>query len=319
MRLIIDTYNVLHTVGVLPEDLAGIDLPGLIALIRRSRYRAQRVDLVCDGTGPRPDPGVGVPGVSPGAGARARPGVGPSPGAGSAAVPGAGVAVHYSGAVREADDVIIDMVGHISYPRQVVVVSSDRRIAQAARRRRCGTLTAAKFLHRLALDRLRPAREIHPRPRGPLRADEVDEWIREFDLKDHELTAPPDPPRPPDPPAPTARPKRKPAPARSSTKKKGKRRRRTDSAARPGEVTEFPDDVLAEADDLSRDDGDEPSERGRGSERKKKGKSKRKSKDKKKRAVEPPVVREVIDEFPDDVLAEADDLTRDRDADEPTG
>lgn len=307
MRLIIDTYNVLHTVGVLPEDLAGIDLPGLIALIRRSRYRAQRVDLVCDGRGPRIDPGAGVPGA----------------GAGAPGVPG--VAVHYSGAVREADDVIIDMVGHISYPRQVVVVSSDRRIAQAARRRRCGTLTAAKFLHRLALDRRRPAREIHPRPRGPLRADEVDEWIREFDLKDHELTAPPDPP------APITEGRSKPAPGVSGApgargtpsrgkkgrKKKGKRcQRTTDSAQQLGEVTEFPDDVLAEADDLTRDDG-EPSERGRGSGRKK-GKSKRKRKDKKKHAVEPPVLREVIDEFPDDVLAEADDLSRDGDADEPT-
>lgn len=47
--LVVDAYNVLHTQGILPPDLAGPDVRGLIELIANSRYRRHRAVLVCDG------------------------------------------------------------------------------------------------------------------------------------------------------------------------------------------------------------------------------------------------------------------------------
>ena len=41
MPLLIDAYNVLHVVGVLPPDLAGIDLEELAILIAKSRFRGE--------------------------------------------------------------------------------------------------------------------------------------------------------------------------------------------------------------------------------------------------------------------------------------
>ena len=46
MPLLVDAYNVLHVVGVLPPDLAGIDLPELAELIGESRYRRDSTILV---------------------------------------------------------------------------------------------------------------------------------------------------------------------------------------------------------------------------------------------------------------------------------
>ena len=44
--LLVDAYNVLHVVGVLPPDLAGIDLEELAILITNSRFRGEEAVLV---------------------------------------------------------------------------------------------------------------------------------------------------------------------------------------------------------------------------------------------------------------------------------
>ena len=49
MPLVLDTFNVLHTVGVLPPELAGLDIAGLARLIGESRHRNEKTTLVCDG------------------------------------------------------------------------------------------------------------------------------------------------------------------------------------------------------------------------------------------------------------------------------
>jgi uncharacterized protein YegJ (DUF2314 family) len=124
MTILVDAYNVLHVVGVLPPELAGIDVPGLADLIATSRYRGRAVLLVCDG---RPAPG-----------ARDRIGR---------------VAVAYAGPSFAADDVIAAMIARSPAPRRLTVVSSDRAIARAARRRRCRVLASPRFLAQLARDR----------------------------------------------------------------------------------------------------------------------------------------------------------------------
>jgi hypothetical protein len=128
MSLIVDTYNVLHTVGVLPPDIAGVDASGLAELIGRSRYRHQRATLVCDGV-PHEDSPRGTVG---------------------------GVVFRYAGADRTADDVIAQIIRRSSSPRRLTVISSDRAVLREARRRRCGTLRSEEFLEQLSKDHEAP-------------------------------------------------------------------------------------------------------------------------------------------------------------------
>jgi predicted RNA-binding protein with PIN domain len=158
MPVLIDTYNVLHTVGVLPPDLAGIDVPGLIRLILAGRYRDQKCILVCDG---QPEPG------------------------GAAAQPEATIAIRYSGRGRSADDLLGQLIRSSTAPRRLVVVSSDHEVQKAARKRRCTALSSAEFLQHLVSDtrggRTGDAAPLRPRP-GAMSETQVDRWMRVFDL-----------------------------------------------------------------------------------------------------------------------------------------
>lgn len=158
MPVLVDAYNVLHATGVLPPDLAGMDLVDLAHLIADSRYGRRRVILVCDG-GPlasrEPEP------LSEG----------PD-----------GLWVFYAGPGRDADGAIEAMVAASTAPRRVTVVSSDRRVRQAGRRRRCAVVTADEFLEHLAADADLAAR----RSRRPVQAYQLPldrpsvAWWRDF-------------------------------------------------------------------------------------------------------------------------------------------
>jgi len=152
--LVVDTYNVLGTVGVLPPRLAGLDPEGLARLIGHSRWRRERVLLVCDGAG------------------------GPS-GKGGAGRRFGSVELVYAGAGRDADSLIERIIGRDSAPRRLVVVSSDRRVRGAARRRRARWLSSEAFLHRLVRDESRPGRAgaVSEAAGEPI---DVDGWIEAF-------------------------------------------------------------------------------------------------------------------------------------------
>jgi hypothetical protein len=183
--VIVDAYNVLHTTGVLPPDLAGLEVDGLAHLIADSRHARDRVVLVCDGTGggrtahsPSRHAGPG------GRGAMSR---------GATGTPHQGSAVHilYAGPGREADaamETIIDREGRSGgrgggNKRRMLVVSSDRRLRTAARRVRARWISSEGFLAQLAAD-ARAGRRKHrgpsPRQAVPLDAYSVAEWMREF-------------------------------------------------------------------------------------------------------------------------------------------
>ena len=157
MPLIIDTYNLLHVTGILPPEIAGIDVPGLIRLLHQSRYRHERIDLVCDGS-PRADVPSGRAG---------------------------GVHIRYAGPGKEADGLIARMIQQSSSPRRLTVVSSDHAVQRAARVRKCRVLTSQVLLQQLALDAERPDREPDPSPAadapiGGLSNGQVDRWLQEF-------------------------------------------------------------------------------------------------------------------------------------------
>lgn len=168
MPLLIDAYNVLHTVGVLPADLAGIDVPGLIGLLNASRYRGEKTTIVCDG--------VADPGLPP---LRAS-----DP-----------IFVRYSGKGREADELIGQSIRASSAPRQLIVVSSDHAVQRAARRRRCKVLSSAEFLQQLVDDVLaskqRPGTAAGKPPPASMSQEQVDRWVNIFNLTSDVVAIPP--------------------------------------------------------------------------------------------------------------------------------
>jgi hypothetical protein len=170
--LLIDTSNVLHAIGVLPEHLATLDVPGLARLISTSRYGKRRAVLVCDGLGPRG--GGGSVGGGDG-----------WPEATNTAPSGrevAGLDVVYAGAGQEADDVIELLLARDSAPRRLLVVSTDRRLARAARRRRAQSMTSDAFLRHLASDVAKPKAKPLPgfAAQVPLNEYAVGYWMALF-------------------------------------------------------------------------------------------------------------------------------------------
>jgi hypothetical protein len=190
MPLILDTFNVLHTTGVLPPDLAGLDVPGLAGLIARSRYREERVTFVCDGLPPQP---------AELASRTAPPTDLPPPGplvidsADHRVTRADHFHVRYSGRATSADDLIGEMVRASTAPRRIIVISSDHAVQRQARKRRCEVLSAEEFLGHLAHDARLSNRAA---PRAPARtmdssmsAEQVERWKRVFNVDDALLEA----------------------------------------------------------------------------------------------------------------------------------
>jgi len=156
--LVVDTYNVLHQTGVLSPDLAGIELPDLVWLIEQSRHAGRPALLVCDGV----QPGTGHTAPSTTRIHRAR--------------------VLYAGAGREADAEIERIIQQSSAPTRLTVVSTDKRVRRAARRRRAAWIRSEAFLRQLEHDLDRARAE--PMPKWvheiPLDPSTVAHWIRLF-------------------------------------------------------------------------------------------------------------------------------------------
>jgi predicted RNA-binding protein with PIN domain len=160
MPLIVDCYNVLH--ATMPPSLAGLDEARLCLLLADSPWARQRMVVVCDGV------------VKPG---------------GPATSPQPGVELIYSGPGRSADEVIIRLIDADSAPRRLTVVSDDRELRKAARRRRARDMEAARFIQVLASVLGRRGKG---RPGGggagkltpaTLSASEVEAWLKEFGLE----------------------------------------------------------------------------------------------------------------------------------------
>lgn len=120
MPLLIDCYNVLH--ATMPAVLAGLDERGLCEAVAR-RYPNQRAVIVADGQ-PKP--------LQP------------------SSSPVEGVELRYAGRGGSADAVLLALIDADSAPRRLLVVSSDREIQKAARRRGAKVIESGQFVHDLA-------------------------------------------------------------------------------------------------------------------------------------------------------------------------
>jgi len=148
MAWLIDAYNVLHRAHHLPTDRAVPGATSLCRLIAQARCFAPAV-VVADGR-PKPDddPDLELPGVT----------------------------LLFSGPDREADAVIADRIARDSAPRRLTIVSSDRQIQKAGRRRRCNVLDSDAFCR--ALGRALTAGD--PPAQAKPEAADVEKWMREF-------------------------------------------------------------------------------------------------------------------------------------------
>lgn len=112
---------------------------------------------------------------------------GPAPSAGLAEQIGhAAIRVSYSGAGVSADDVIVGILDSDSAARRLLVVSSDREIRAAARRRRARDIRSDEFWVRVRRDLARKPREsVEPREkRDGLAPQEAQEWLKRFEIDD---------------------------------------------------------------------------------------------------------------------------------------
>ena len=164
VRYLIDGYNLLHAMGVLGGKVG----PGGL-----EQARAALLGRLC---GDHSNDAGCVTVVFDAAGAP----------------PHASAIAHYRGlqvlyAINgEADDVIEDLIECEATPRHLTVVSDDRRLKQAGRRRRCSVLGCQAYLDSMEKRRRSkpPSLESNAKPEG-VSGDEVRHWLREFaDLVD---------------------------------------------------------------------------------------------------------------------------------------
>ncbi len=159
MPLLIDCYNLLR--ATMPPPLAGLDEAGLCELLARAPWAQRGCTVVCDG---QPKPHSPDPGAM-----RAR-----------------GVELVHAGPGGDADSVIIRRIDVDSAPRRLKVVTDDRAIVRAARRRRAVVWSTGQCIGKLASVAARPL-GTGPSPGKPgggsLTSEQVDYWMREMGIK----------------------------------------------------------------------------------------------------------------------------------------
>lgn len=166
MPLIIDANNLLHT--TMPQPLAGLNETRLCALLARGPWAGDRVTVVCDGASGTLD---------------------------MRCSPSDAVELRFAGHRQTADDVIIAMIDADSAPRRLVVVSNDREIRRAARRRRARAWTCEMLIGELARTAAGGDRTSSDRPTDqPLDRGQVDHWLEQFGI-DGDKPIDPDEPR----------------------------------------------------------------------------------------------------------------------------
>lgn len=159
MRYLIDGYNLLHAMGLLcgkvgPHGLEKARLALLGRLCGDHGAGTDAVTVVFDASRSPPDA--------------------------AAEEEHRGIHILYA-LESEADDVIETLIQHEATPRQLMVVSDDRRIQQAGRRRHCPVRGCLDYLEEMEHQRRRkPApSEAFAKPES-ISSEEAEHWLREF-------------------------------------------------------------------------------------------------------------------------------------------
>lgn len=98
------------------------------------------------------------------------------------------VTVRFSGSGVSADSVIAELIEAESAPRRLVVVSTDRQVAKAARRRKAHAERSDDFWTRVQRDLAREAsKPLEPpeKRRGLTNTEATSEWLRKLGFDDN--------------------------------------------------------------------------------------------------------------------------------------
>ena len=152
---IIDGHNLLHTIVKLEEDSTAISDVGLCRIL--SRYFAltsEKGEIVFDGTGP-PDKS-GFDNIS-------------------------NLEISFAGLGTDTDTVIEDKISASTAPKGLTIVSSDRRLRSAARKRKATSIKSDVFWNDVQkqLSRKRPIKEPTEKRQG-LNEGETEQWLEFF-------------------------------------------------------------------------------------------------------------------------------------------
>ncbi len=156
--LIIDGYNLLRAVQNLLEQSSEITDVQLCRLIDEYLYRTKkRGQIVFDGVGPKDKSGFN----------NLRE-----------------LEVKFSGTSREADDVIEKLIREDTAPRNLTVVSNDRRIKTAVNKRKATAADCVDFWTEV-IKQLEKKKKKQVEPQGKfygISEAETEYWLREFGL-----------------------------------------------------------------------------------------------------------------------------------------
>jgi len=160
MPLLIDGNNLMFALKEFGLDVGRSGFCRLLsAMVQRSHDRDRTVCVVFDGAAPH----------------------GPL----MRQIEAPGIQLRFSGRLK-ADELILGAIADSTAPRRLTVVSTDRQIRAAARRRRCPGLTSLDFAQQLlaALDRPVPRPSEPPEKRAGSTAQQTQEWLREFGIQE---------------------------------------------------------------------------------------------------------------------------------------
>ncbi len=165
--LLIDTYNLLHAWRNSPLEENGADVAALARLLGASGYASGPIQLICDGTPPSGHDGQhdfqeGI------------------------------VRITYAGVGKDADSLIEAIIERSSAPTRLLVVSSDRRIQRAAKRRRAYAIQSQRFIALLVNDARNSAVPAAEKP-GSVEPEDVSAWLGYFSLPAGERQVSPSP------------------------------------------------------------------------------------------------------------------------------
>jgi len=158
MPVIIDGHNLLHSIQKTNEDSGAITAGRLCQILGRYlKLMGEKGELVFDGTGPRDK--SGFDNIS-------------------------NLEVFFAGIGMDADTVIEDKIKANTAPRRLTVVSSDRRLRDAARARKATSVKSDVFWNNLQkqLRRKKTFKEPTAKRRG-LSESETKQWLEFFGLE----------------------------------------------------------------------------------------------------------------------------------------
>jgi predicted RNA-binding protein with PIN domain len=160
MRFLIDGYNLLHRLGLMrtrmaPGELAGARQRLVSMLMKACGKDAGLICIVFDSAGAPSKRGPDRIDQE--------------------------IDIRFARRGEAADDVIEDLIRSHSAPKQLTVISDDRRLQRAARRRACRVLSCTTYLEEME----RKLRPDSPDRRAdaagaPSPADDTDFWLRTF-------------------------------------------------------------------------------------------------------------------------------------------